>query len=70
MSLLSRARQIENAHRKSHQFTAEELELVEAWLDDKVQLKQCMEVMKYKFVNQWYTFAAFGAREIWRRNSK
>lgn len=65
-SLVEKAKEIQAVNTRANFYNEEELELVQAWLDDIVTLKQVMQVMK-KSTASVYVFLAMGARELYRR---
>jgi hypothetical protein len=66
-SLLAKALSLTEQGRKTKQLNHHELDLIEAWLDDRVTLKQ---VAYARGNSNIYAFLAVGAREIFRERKK
>lgn len=63
-TLLQQAKDI-RVSKHNISFTEQELEVVEAWLADEIQLTQIMKALKITS-GRSYVWLALGAREIWR----
>lgn len=70
MSLLSDAKKVQVTRKAIRKFTAEDLELIEAWLNDEVTMIQIVKAKKFGSTNQFYGYCAMVAREIWRKNTR
>lgn len=69
-TLLERAKKVKNGKHVKRKYTEEELELVEAWLNDEVSNKAVIETMKLDQGVGIYTFIAFGCRQLFQRTRK
>jgi hypothetical protein len=68
MSLLEQAKEVKierKRYKKEH--TEEELELVEAWLNDVIEMTKIQKVMNHRNSGQTYVFLVRGARVLHQR---
>lgn len=68
LSLLNKAKQLNRRNRKI--YTAEEIELVKAWLDDEIGIAQMSKVLSNSSGIKSYTFIAFVCRQMLGKNGK
>lgn len=68
-TLLQKAREIDKSAQKTD-FSVEEIELVEEYLNGDLRLKAIMAVLGYKHPGQTYAFIARAARQLWQERTR
>jgi hypothetical protein len=68
-SLLEKTQQVGDKTTQRRNYSEEELEVVQAWLDNEVTITQIMKALN-KSTGYTYTFLAIGCRELYRNIRK
>lgn len=70
VSLLDKAKSIPARTRKPRIYSSEEMELVEAWINDEIGISQLVVAANLKSVNSAYGYIAFVCRQMLCKNGK